>query len=58
VADQRTGHVCGNDQKLLGKPDIIFIRMLGRQSGEDEVSSDVLPVTSSSPRNSAISSKS
>jgi hypothetical protein len=25
AADQRAGHVCGNDQKLLGEPDVVFL---------------------------------
>ena len=43
AADQCASHVGGYGQKLLGEPDIVFVRVLRRQSGQHEAAGDVLP---------------
>ncbi|MCY1246835.1 hypothetical protein D9M72_601090 [compost metagenome] len=43
AADQRTGQVGGNDQEPLGKPDIVFLGVPGRQPGQDQAAGNVLP---------------
>ncbi|MGX1163057.1 hypothetical protein FBY31_2897 [Arthrobacter sp. SLBN-100] len=35
TADQRPGHVRSDDEELLGKPDVVFIGLSGRQPGQD-----------------------
>lgn len=43
TVDQRTGHVGGNDQKLLGKPGFVILGVSGRQPGQHEAAGNVLP---------------
>jgi hypothetical protein len=41
AADQRRGHDRSDDEKLPGKPDVVFIGVPGRQPGQDERVGDV-----------------